>query len=76
MEWFRLINSNSYNELFKGQFHNLMSATLLTFVLRQIQVVLVLGSAGLVLASPVQVSLKSQLPASPIEDPDTWAWAQ
>ena len=46
------------------------SATLL----RQIQVVLVLGSAGLVLSSPVQVNLKSQLPASPIEDPDTWAW--
>ena len=43
-------------------------------LLRQIQVVLVLGSAGLVLATPVQVSLKSQLPASPIEDPDTWAW--
>ena len=38
------------------------------------QVVLVLGSAGLVLSSPVQVNLKSQLPASPIEDPDTWAW--
>ena len=33
-----------------------------------------LGSAGLVLSSPVQVSLKSQLPASPIEDPETWAW--
>ena len=41
---------------------------------QHIQVVLVLGSAGLVLLSPVQVSLKSQLPASPIEDPDTWAW--
>ena len=39
-----------------------------------VQIVLVLGSAGVVLQSPVQVILKSQLPASPIEDPASWAW--
>ena len=50
-----------------------VSATSLT-IPHYVQVVLVLGSAGLVLLSPVQVSLKSQLPASPIEDPETWAW--
>ena len=50
-----------------------VSATSLN-IPHNVQVVLVLGSAGLVLSNPVQVSLKSQLPASPIEDPDTWAW--
>ena len=50
-----------------------VSATSLT-IPHCVQVVLVLGSAGLVLLSPVQVSLQSQLPASPIEDPETWAW--
>ena len=39
-----------------------------------VQIVLVLGSAGVILQSPVQVILKSQLPASPIEDPASWAW--
>merc|ERR1712061_760877 len=28
------------------------------------------------LASPVQVTLQSQLPAEPIEDPATWAWGR
>ena len=39
-----------------------------------VQVVLVLSSTGLVLLSPVQVSLQSQLAPSPIEGPITWAW--
>ena len=44
------------------------------FIFMYVQIVLVLGSAGVVLQSPVQVILKSQLPASPIEDPASWAW--
>ena len=50
-----------------------MSATSLT-IPHCVQVVLVLGSAGLVLLSPFQVSLQSQLLASPIEGRETCAW--